>query len=305
MAEPNAQPDVDLYELSDEDFLKQFEAAKAAEKTDPADEAAPVVDQPRDENGRFIKKEDTAEPTPAEEFVYTRSIDLGDGSGVQVFEADSLEELVDKLATAQEHASRKIRELSAAKKVDEPKKTDETTEDEDWLLSQELMSSPSKAFPKLIKKAFGKDPDAIRTDLEELETSRKEKRQQAVVKQFMTEHPDLPFNPYNGTVVERHFKAMALEVTPENLERVFKELGDNGLLKPNAATKEDETPTTDPTKQRIAAPAGTTVVVRKKAASGLSAKQSVAAPELTTEDLYNLPMAEFEKIGGMSKQDNW
>jgi len=46
--------------------------------------------------------------------IYRREIDLGDGSGKQVFEAESVEELLDKLTEAQEHATRKIRELSAA-----------------------------------------------------------------------------------------------------------------------------------------------------------------------------------------------
>src|SRR5690348_12024093 len=86
--------------------------------------AAPAA-QPRDEKGRFAKTEDGAADAvdvaaEDEEFgepdkiIYQREIDLGDGSGVQVFRADSLEELVDKLAEAQRNATRKIRELNQA-----------------------------------------------------------------------------------------------------------------------------------------------------------------------------------------------
>lgn len=49
-----------------------------------------------------------AETTEAKPF--RREIDLGDGSGIQVFEGDTWEELADAMAQAQANATRKIRE---------------------------------------------------------------------------------------------------------------------------------------------------------------------------------------------------
>jgi 16S rRNA G966 N2-methylase RsmD len=43
---------------------------------------------------------------------YQKRIDLQDGSGVQVFEAESPEQLVDILVESQRHATKKIREQS-------------------------------------------------------------------------------------------------------------------------------------------------------------------------------------------------
>src|SRR5437879_3395776 len=167
MAEQTAQPEVDLYDLSDEDFLKSFEAAKTAGKTEePAEDG-----QPRDEQGRFVAKEPktstTEEPKtdaePAPETAYEYEIDLGDGSGKQVFRGASYEDLIEKLGKAQEHATRKIRELTAAQKTVETKTVEPAvSEDEDWLLSQELMTTPSKAFPKLFEKLVGKPVDAFK-----------------------------------------------------------------------------------------------------------------------------------------------
>src|SRR5258706_387999 len=52
-------------------------------------------------------------PATSDAKPYRRVIDLGGGAGPEVFEADSNEELVDKLADAKQHASKKIREQEA------------------------------------------------------------------------------------------------------------------------------------------------------------------------------------------------
>lgn len=277
--------------------LRDLANQAALENTDgPAtptnDEPAPVV-KVEDEPAKVV--------APPDEIVYRRSIDVGDGAGVQLFEGATLEELVDKLATAQENATRKIRELSAARKVEETK-VDETTEDEDWVYSQELMSAPSKAFPKLIKKVFGKDVETIKNVLNDAEIGGREKRAKEVAKQFMATHPDLPYNNHNGTMVERYFQTYKMEVTPENLEKVFKELGDSGLLKPNPDNQ--DAPTKDDDGQPGGLPARTIPTVERKAASGLSSRRSATVPTRTqgpTEDeLYNMP---YEKLVELANQE--
>src|SRR5437868_2462551 len=85
--------------------------------------------------------EQESDEVPNEPQVFSRTIDLGDGSGVQVFEAPTLEELVDKLAKAQENATRKIRELAAKVKIEPaPETKSKLSPDEEFVLGQEMLS---------------------------------------------------------------------------------------------------------------------------------------------------------------------
>src|SRR6266704_5157746 len=108
----------------------------------PAEPAKPT-EAPRDAQGRFTSPEPPApvteaEPVEDEPVLYRREIDLGDGSGTQVFEGETLEELVDKLADAQKHATRKIRDLNRqAKEVAAPPAPKPLTPDEEYLVSQQ------------------------------------------------------------------------------------------------------------------------------------------------------------------------
>src|ERR1700743_2577476 len=73
---------------------------------------------------------------------FQREIDLGDGSGKQVFKADSAEELLDKLTEAQKNATIKIREqqfeLKRAKRA-HPERIDTPTAVKRDLTAQELL----------------------------------------------------------------------------------------------------------------------------------------------------------------------
>ena len=96
------------------------------------------------------------------EVFWERRIDLGDGSGVQVFRGRTERELVDALVKAQEHASRKIKEQSRQIKTgmglitpdpEEPMpqyKPRVLTPDEQWQLTRNL-SDPSKSNDAVIR----------------------------------------------------------------------------------------------------------------------------------------------------------
>src|SRR6266705_5063177 len=88
-----------------------------------------------------------ATPPPSK---FVREIDLKDGSGVQKFEADSWEGLVDKLATAQENATKKIRELSARKPIEPEREVKPVYE----------IKEPSAADMLALKEGFEADPAA-------------------------------------------------------------------------------------------------------------------------------------------------
>lgn len=293
----------DFDNLTDEQFAemgKQHEAAQV--------EAAK---QARDEQGRFVAAapeaeqpvENTDEP---DEIVYRREIDLGDGSGKQVFESDSYEGLIEELAKAQEHATRKIRELTAAKKTVEPPAETTISADDEWLVSQELMSTPSKGFQKLFEQQVGLKITDFKTKLARIEAWERSQSETQNAVEFVKATPDYVANDFNSSRMQQYLKTFNLEGTPENIQKAFTDLSQGGLLQ----LKSNETPgdtTSEPTQQRIAAPAGVrTTIIQKKAASGLSARGSaVTKGPPTTQDLYEMPMDEFLKVGGLSSQDTW
>src|SRR6266581_1874578 len=96
----------------------EVEAAKVAEKEAAEKEAAEKTEQERDVQGRFKKVEPPVPPEDEpDEYIFRREIDLGDGTGVQVFEGrgetelDAIKELNDKLVVAQENATRELRTI--------------------------------------------------------------------------------------------------------------------------------------------------------------------------------------------------
>src|SRR5262249_49733779 len=140
-------------------------------------------EQPRDEQGRFLAKEPTVEEPEADEpdeTVFRYEIDLGDGSGKQVFEAPTQEELIEKLGQAQEHATRKIRQQDAALKAAQPKAepAPATDNEDEWLLSQEVMSTPTAAVKKIFERIVGKPIEAFKNDLQRVEAFERGQREE-------------------------------------------------------------------------------------------------------------------------------
>ena len=102
--------------------------------------------------------------TPPVPQKFTRDIDLKDGSGVQHFEAESWEGLVDKLATAQENATRKIRELSTRPKIEPERDVPQSrtpkplSEAEILAVKEGLTADPVATFNKLFEAQIGESP---------------------------------------------------------------------------------------------------------------------------------------------------
>ncbi len=243
-----------------------------------------------------------AEVTPAvedepEEVVYRREIDLGDGAGVQVFEGGSYDELIDKLANAQLHATRKIRELSAVKKAEAAK--EELTPEQEFLLAQELTSKPSKVLKSVFESMVGMPIEEFKkkqAKLEQLESN--QSSEQAAV-EFVNATPDYFANPRNGERMTRYLQTYKMERTTENFKKAFADLSGSGLLeaKPasnGAANKQDDPDT------RIAEAEPRTVVTQRKAGSGLSSRGRSASSgqktELTLADLEAMPMEQLEAM---------
>jgi hypothetical protein len=281
--------------------------------TMPLDELARLANeelqndgQPRDEQGRFIATEDhgqdndQGQDTP-DEIVYRRVIDLGDGSGTQVFEAATPEDLIEKLAEAQVHATRKIRELSKAKETPAPAAV-ELNPDEEFVLSQQFLQSPTKAFAELFKRTTGLTVDEFNKERVKVSKLAQEQSEFQTGREFVQTHPDYFNSDKNNTKLEKWLKTEGLPVTVENLGKAYNDLSESGLLEPRPQ-KEDVEPGQRVVQPRIAAPTQR-IVGQRRAASGLSNRGgSVETPrslEPTMDDLYNMPLDKLEAMARRS-----
>jgi hypothetical protein len=259
---------------------------KPDEKSDPA----------RDDKGRFVKAE--ADTEEQEEVVYQRKIDLGDGSGVQVFEGSSLEELVDKLAKAQEHASRKIRELSVAKKeaIQAVEESDELTDDEKFILSQQILKDPAKVIETFVERTINK---RIAPKLKEVDEIQRVQRETRASEEFVQNTPDYYTSPKNGKRLLKWLETEGKEATVENLQAAFADLNESGLLETKPAEKQDAESETEKPGARIVRQVETSVI-KRKVVGGLPAKRQAQvetkSPEPTEEDLRKMPMDQLRQL---------
>jgi hypothetical protein len=257
--------------------------------------AEPVVvdDKPRDKDGRFV-----AAPVPTEEVIYERTIDLGDGSGVQVFEAPTMEELIDKLAEAQKNATRKIREQAALikaqpKETPAPEELENLTEAERFLLQQEMLADPVKAIQKFVTKAV---------DKHERDAMQAAERTKSATDAFVANTSDYYAIPKNGQKIVKWLETYNLDVTESNLKQAFDDLSASGLLEAKPADKETPVATEEEEKPeaRIEPKTPIQTVVRRKVVGGVSVKRSAPAPVQSTEptekQLREMPMQELEEI---------
>lgn len=292
----------------------------------PAPEAEEKPEPKRDEKGRFAAEEEAEETEDTEKEeqetkLFRKEIDLGDGSGVQVFEAPTLEELVDKLATAQVNATRKIRQLNAELKTkpkQESVKEKELSADEEFVISQEMMAKPSAAFKKLFKQMVGVDISEFRSTVDRMnafEAAQTEAKAQEQVERskataaesFMAAHPDYVASPTNGARLTRAVNLLVNEAKAEGKEidyptllaNAYKDLTDSGLLE----LKSTETPVAkEPTGTESSRIEKSDEVVpqQRRRASSISSRGRVNAPVKKTEpdenELYSMPLDKLREL---------
>lgn len=293
--------DVNLEELS----VEQLRELALKEMASPAPEAEPEGEEkPRDDKGRFVKKEE-AEPEAVEEpEVFERVIDLGDGAGAQVFRGKTLEELVDNLAKAQEHATRKIRELATEAKrvkekpVEEKKPEPELSPEERYVLEQRAQTDPIGFMRELAKK------EAERIAAEERAQRQREEQLNEQLRldseKFVKDTPEYYVSEKNGKRIVKWLEVEGLAGTYDNIRKAYEDLSESGLLEvrpeeqQQSAEEGEEVETA-----RIERKADATVTKRKVVGGSMSGKRSAPAPktlEPTEEDLYKMPLAELEAL---------
>lgn len=284
-------PDQDPETMPLEELMALANAAPETEEVfDVVEPEAPVVTQPRGPDGKFISAEpvvsavvETPEPTS-----YSRTIDLGDGSGAQVFTAATKDELLDKLADAQKHATIKIRDqnriLKATPKAPAKK---ELTPDEEYLLGQRFISEPSKAFKELAEAEYGMPFEEIKAAAAAARQHAQERVAEANADLWVKNTPGYFPNEANARKMKAYVNKMfGGDQSVENLTAAYQDLKESGLLQ--------EKPAAPPVVPVVAAPAAP----RARASSLSSRISTVAAPPSghTEADLYKMPLHELEAL---------
>jgi hypothetical protein len=277
----------------------------------------------RDEAGRFAPKAEPAEKEEeseeeeeeVDEEKFTRTIDLGDGSGVQVFKAPTMEALLDKLAEAQKHATKKIREQAAdLKKFAAQKAKDDA--DNEYVVGQEMLSKPTAAFKKLFKETTGVDIDSFKTKWERVEALEAAQQKQSIedkknaaATQFVAAHPEFVTNKQNGARLEKAVNILVADAERTGravdfnafLEEAYSDLSQSGLLELKSnETPEEEVAEEEPKPVVVKEAAPKPAAPAPKRSSGLSSRarvQVVKNTEPSEDDLYAMPLEKLRELG--------
>jgi len=198
-------------------------------------------------NAAFKGEIKPAEQQEEEEvFVARRELDLGDGAGMEVFEAEgdtkeaALEALADKIADAKLNATKKIREQEAQLKdfrarTSEPPKPKEITDDEEYIYSQELQKKPLATLKKMWKELTGYEVEDFVTAKQAADAVNMAQRNNQAINTFIATHPDYEDDPKaggdkNGQLMKMKLAEMGLPCTSENLSKAYSHLKQSGLL---------------------------------------------------------------------------
>jgi hypothetical protein len=270
--------------------LKRLAEAEAAAPvvTEPT---VPATEQPRGPNGQFVAT--TPEPVVEAPKVFRSTIDIGDGAGLQVFEADSEAGLRGKLEQALWHANKKIREDNKRAKETPVTEISTLSPDEEYVLAQTLMTNPSKVIRAEIERQFGMPVDDVKKALAAQQQAEFSRQNDAVAAAWATSTPDYYADDSNGKKMVAYInKFYGGQATAENLTAAFQDLNSSGLLKAKPA----------PVEPVVAAPVVPAPPARRS--SGISSLPSAPPPvssEPSLDELYTMPMEKLEALARGNK----
>lgn len=292
---------------------------------------ADTTDKARDEKGRFkaaneeekVEETEEADEDDGVETVteYKYEVDLGDGSGVQIFKGATEREVIEKLGEAQKNATRKIQEQQKQLKEYNERKAAEAT-DNDYVYSKELMEKPTSAFKKMFKEQTGFDITELKSVKERSDAWEQSQqannelsRQQDAAKSFLARHPDFEVTPGNGSRMERQIMLLANEARMKGKEvdydalseDAFAELSRDGLLKLKSAS------VTDAAEPSGAGTSGIRktedeVKTHRRTATGISSRETSVTrnPKKNTgpseQELYEMPLDKLRELDRQATQ---
>lgn len=258
------------------------------------------IDKSRDEKGRFKSNtdeetvdnseggdEEAPEGTDEARTIYRKEIDNGNGV-VEVFEADSLEELVDKIADGKKNASIKIRELSQKVKTEDARTAQQIADDE-YVIAERFKKEPKKTLDELVDQRIEQRDAKLRASNE-------------AQNRFVATHPDFIPNPENGgrlvAWLQSHGHA---EITYDGLEKAYQDLKVSGLLQLKAEGSEEATEAERKEAERIAQAKldATQPRSQKKGStlpSGGSRKAAPVATQPSEDEAYALPLDKLREL---------
>jgi hypothetical protein len=254
---------------------------------------------------------------------FRRVIDLKDGSGVQVFEADTAEELLDLLAEAQVNATKKIAEqdteLKATRRAavtPDPEevvtglKPRELTADQKFEIGQRLANPATavEATRELIEAELGAPLPEVRKRLDETGAGTREQRTQREAYLFANSTPDWYPTEENKKKLIAHMVEKKMAMTQKNFGIAFEDLSAAGLLQMRDSEEghEETDATREPARRQAAAdsaPVDSRVRVTPRSASSTSiASRGSGAPRggstvkmPTADEVDAMPLAEYDK----------
>ncbi len=281
-----------MAELTTEEEVKAESMSLDELRAAAAKEAEPVVEAPAS-NATPAEELDNSADTPEEaEQIFRKVIENEDGT-VDVYEADSIEGLVDKIAAAKQAAVVQMKKVQAEKR-ELSAKTAQEQQDADYITGEKFKEDPVKATREIAAQVL-------------IEREASAARSTEAQSRFVNTHTDYVADPKNGNgnrMVAEYTRLFpdAKEFTSEGLEKAYLNLKRDGLLvlrseEADAATEVEvkviartEQPEAEATQQRS-----------PKRSSTISTRTStrVSAPvkqEPTEDELYSMPLEKLRAL---------
>lgn len=219
--------------------------------------------------------------------IYRKEIQNADGT-VDVYEAESLEALVDKIADGKRAAVEQMKKVQAEKRALEAKAV-QASEDDNYVLKQRLEKDPKAALKDIVFEAL-------------TEQQRKVAEAQEAQSRFVATHPDYIANARNGArIVAWHRTNGHSEMTYESLEKAYQDLNSGGLLEIKAegaeAATEVKAAETRGTPETVAE---TTQRPSQRRSSGIRTvartTQTVVNTAPTEDEAYAMPLEKLREL---------
>lgn len=263
-----------------------------------------VVEEPkkaleRGADGKFVAANqsdvlDNADEAEEEETqIFRREIVNEDGT-MDVYEADSIEELIDKIADAKRAAVTQLKKVIAEKRTVEAN-TVQTTADEEFMVAEKLKKNPKATVEELVSQVIEKRLANAKA-ADDAQT------------RFLTTHPYFVPCPENASTMSAWGKTHGYpEFTTESLEKAYQDLSKSGLLKLKSEEADVVADADGKDTSRTVEPKSEAVQQRsQRKSSTIKTTSARSAPKVgsgpTEDELYAMPMEKLRDLA--NKQMN-
>lgn len=230
-----------------------------------------------------------------------------------VYEADSMEELLEKVAAGVANGTKKIHELTRQVRLGTPAKLEtpegldpaveipgfrprQLTADESFELTQQWKdpSTVGTAFDRTFEARFGKKPDELAREVEQTRKDAAQLKAYYEANSFRTYHPEYHDTKDNNGAMIGWLEARKLEVTVKNLEAAYAALSTDGLLVTKTEAKvEPETETPARTEPEVETRSRSAIPSALRRSDG-SASQPIRSKKPTAAEIAMMTAAQYK-----------